>query len=336
MSVGDAIAQWGTATQAQKDRYQSRHPQAYAGVSALMGGGSAAPMEMGGASMPSMGQSAKSVYKAMLKYGPKLSKMEWESMLKYLPKQSQLALDLNAQYMPQQYAQEIGQLGEYGPQFQSIMEALQRQGREADLSDVEGMAGRLGGIRATAEGPELAEMRGLLTSQLLDELRAGSELTADDERSVSEHMRSSEIARGLGMGQGSSNRESVAKALAGRSVKAERQSRASSWMSQDSAQRYDPFQAILGRPGTSMAMAQGAMSSGLPLPTGAGTTPNPLSAGFSLGNLAQGQQQMGMQNSQFNQQMGMQQQQYNLGNQLAMANLMATAPKMGAYLQGFN
>ena len=79
---------------------------------AASSGGSSPSMSFGAPSLPSFGQSAKSVYKAMLKYGPKLSKMEWESMLKYLPKQSQLALDLNAEYMPQQYAQEIGQLGE--------------------------------------------------------------------------------------------------------------------------------------------------------------------------------------------------------------------------------
>jgi len=222
---------------------------------------------------PSYQESTEDMLEAYLRYGPEFAEQQFAEQELYLPQQTELAIELQREYGPEQYDLMLEQMRQYLPQFAELDMAAAEKQRQQELQQVLEMSGMLPDIRAAAEDPAITAMRNMLIQQVSDELAMGMELSPDQARNVEQGQRASEIARGLGEGQGSANREAVAKAIEGLELQQQRQQAAGDLLSQEYAAQIDPFLAVLGRPATSLTSGQAAMSSGLNQPTQAGYTP---------------------------------------------------------------
>ena len=90
-------------------------------------------------------------------------------------------------------------------------------------------------------------MRELILSQTAGDLRSGGALSPQMERNMLEGFRSSEAARGFTTGRGSSNRESVKRALEQQHNLEKKQNRAMQVSDWERSSRPDPFLSVLGR-----------------------------------------------------------------------------------------
>lgn len=155
------------------------------------------------------------------------------------------------EYNPELAAQAWELTSKYGPQYAELYRQMASKDRSAELADVLGLAPKLQQIRTAGERPDITQMRNLLYSGVLDELRMGGKLTPQQNLQANESLRSAEVARGVHSGQPSANREAVRKALEGMNLLGQRQQKASGILAQESASSPEPFSAILGRPATS-------------------------------------------------------------------------------------
>lgn len=159
------------------------------------------------------------------------------------------------QYNPELAAQAWGLAQRYMPQYAAMNRELTGLERASDIGDVARLTPQLRGIREAAERPEATAMRNLLFSQIGGDLALGGTLNPEQERDVVQGTRSAQMARGLGMGQGEANRESVTRALEGMRLLRERQGAASGLLAQEATQQIDPFMAVLGRPANATTLA---------------------------------------------------------------------------------
>jgi|GEM_PF-5501213 len=145
----------------------------------------------------------------------------------------------------------------YGPLYAQLMNEMASKERAGQVADVEALAPKLQGIRDAAEGPETTQMRKTLMAQIMGELSAGSSLTDQQNRELEQGVRSSEMARGVGLGRGAAGREAIKRALQGQRLLAQRQSKAMGLVQQEEAATPDPFSAILsgGTPQTAAALS---------------------------------------------------------------------------------
>jgi len=250
--------------------------------------------------LPSLGGQAANIYEQLAEYGPKLAQQEYEAQQKYAPLLAQLGLDIQRDVLPQQLALDLGLAREYQPQFQSLQEQLRSADISAQLGDVSRLAPQLQGIRQAAETPEATAIRKTLADQILAEIQAGESLTDEQLRGVEQGVRSGQQARGLGFGQGSANREAVARSLEGRRLGLQRRAEAQSFLGQESQQQIDPFLAIAGRPATAQATALPFITSPGTQVQSAGQVSSPTQLGSGLLGMAGQQQQQQLANNQLN------------------------------------
>jgi len=241
--------------------------------------------EVPGIEFPDFSESTADVLQAYLEYGPQFAEAQFAEQAQYLPRQSQLAIDLARQFQPQQLALELGLQQRFGPQFAEANQNIIEQGRASDLEQILALSGQLPAIREAAESPEVTLMRQMLGQGLSSQLAAGTQLTPEQSRVVEQNLRASEAARGIQLGQGSANREAVAKAIEGQELLNQRQASAQSFLAQEAASQADPFLAIAGRPSTALAAGGAQQAGGLSQPTAAGVTPNSASFLNLAGNV---------------------------------------------------
>lgn len=210
-------------------------------------------------------ESLASMFESLLQYSPQLAEQNWNSLAKYAPQEADLSFGLASKYLPQ---------------YQALMQQGRTADRTSNMNDVLALSPMLQEIRTASERPEMASMRNLLFSQVGDELASGTRLAPEQERSLAEGMRSSQVARGLSGGQGAANRESVARALEGMNLQTQRQEKAKSLMAMEKSQAPDPFATIMGAPNT----AQTAAMSMFQTPANSKVAGSVPGADFYLGN----------------------------------------------------
>lgn len=166
-----------------------------------------------------------------------------QTYLKYNPELSQQQFDLTSKYQPQ---------------YAALLQGLVSGERASDLADVGKLAPQLQGLRESGERSDVRAMREALYSQVLGDLQMGQGLTPEEDRNVTQGVRSAQMARGMGYGRTDANLEAVRRALQGRNVAGQRRAAASGVLAAESAQSPDPFATILGRgsPATSLAVQQ--------------------------------------------------------------------------------
>ena len=236
----------------------------------------------------SQGASAQESLSTLLEIAPQLADAEYEALLKFLPQQVRLATDLAREFGPQQAQINLDIANQFSPQFAELFRNLQSGDRDADIADVTRLAPQLQDIRKAAEDPAVTALRERLIGDLTGELNAGVGLTAEEERSVVQGLRESEIARGLGLGRGSANREAVSRAVGGVAKRDRTQAKVAQLLRDEVTSAPDPFLAILSRPSTAATAGFNRAQGTTQLPTQAGSNINPLPAAFSVlqaGNL---------------------------------------------------
>lgn len=192
---------------------------------------------------PTSEESLSDILSTYLQYSPEFAAQNWGLLSQYAPQEAQLGYDIYSQY---------------APQYQDIAEALATSERSANMADVLALAPMLQQIQAAGESPEVTTMRDTLMSQIASELGMGTQMTAEQELAANEALRTAESARGLITGQGSANRESVAKALEGMDLQTQRQQKALQLVGAMGQPLADPFAAILGTSGTTSQAASRA------------------------------------------------------------------------------
>lgn len=150
-------------------------------------------------------------------------------------------------YRPELAAQQFALTAQYEPQYAALLRDLIAQERAADLTQVEAAMPQIAGIQEQMLRPELRNLRDILTGQVTGELQAGSQLTPEMTRDVTQGLRSAQMARGLGMGQAAANQESVRRALEGQKLLESRQAKALGLIQEGKQGVIDPFAAVLGR-----------------------------------------------------------------------------------------
>lgn len=211
---------------------------------------------------------------ATVKSASELAAEEWALQQQYLPKEMQLALDLAAKYQPQQYEQMLQWQRQYGPQFQEVANQLASSQRGAELADVEKYAGMIPGLLEKGETPETTALRKMLMGQVSGELAMGTQLTPEQQRQVDQAIRSGQLARGMGYGQGDVNREAVATSLEGQNLLNQRQSKASQMLAQEYQRVGNPFDTILNRSTAGTGQAYASLGTPMYQPVQAAQSPS--------------------------------------------------------------
>ena len=110
-----------------------------------------------------------------------------------------------------------------------------------------------------AADPAAANLLGQLTTQANSELQAGTQLTADQQRQLTNQVNASQASRGVAYGPASSYANVLATSQAGQAQQQQRQQFASGVMGQNAAFYSDPFLSILGQPSAAASTAQGLL-----------------------------------------------------------------------------
>ena len=250
--------------------------------------------------LPGLGDTGQSLLAQLAEFGPQLAQQEFEAQERFGPLLAQLGVDIQRDILPQQLALDLELAQRFQPQFQTLQQQLRGEDIAAQLADVERLAPQLEEIRRAAESPGVTALRENLQQQLLTELEAGEALTPEQRRNVEQSVRSAQVARGLGRGQGSANREAVARALEGRRVAQERRAQAAGFLAQESRQQFDPFLTIAGRPATAQAASLPFITQPGTQVQQAGQVSSPTALGTGLLGLAGQERQQQLQNQQFN------------------------------------
>lgn len=226
-----------------------------------------------------IGQETSETLQAYARFLPQQYQLEEE----YRPRFAQLEADIARDIGPQM----LDALGQLTPQATRIETDANTQRREADLADVERLGGRANEAFRAAN-PQLAELLDAaqddtetgptrlseaLEALAFEELQAGRSLTGRQRRDTEQASRAAFSARGLAMSNPAAVDEITALNDAGDRRLRERLALASAvdqmQFGQEQANRAnrlnvanmmqrtgsDPFQAILGRPGQSLALA---------------------------------------------------------------------------------
>lgn len=193
----------------------------------------------------------------------------------------------------------------YLPIFQDLLSkyssTLQGQGNTdtaAQLQNVLALTPQLNQIRNANEDPKVTQMRQTLLQQASGELAKGQTLDATDRLGVEKSVRSGQLARGIGGGQGEANYESVAKNIEGMKLQTQRQQNAMGIMNNEQAGAANPFATILGMP-TVTANAQQTVQQGIATPTMVGGPIDVFGTGYNTALLGQSQQTMTQDQQRF-------------------------------------
>jgi hypothetical protein len=250
----------------------------------------------------SAGESTSETLRAMLEHYPDLAQMEYETQAQYLPMYAQLASQMAGQ-VPGQLETQLDLERQYRPLFQELSQAARTGDLTSQMGDIAALTPQLDAIRRSSEGETVSGMRQTLAQQLAGDLAMGGTMTPEERRDAEQFTRSAQFSRGMGSGGGSANREAVAMALEGRRLKSERQGKASQFLSQDFATRYNPFSTIAALPGGASSEGLMSMSSPMSQPAVAGQQQSPLGTAMSFGQMGQTQQGINQSANQYNLQM---------------------------------
>lgn len=136
--------------------------------------------------------------------------------------------------------------------------------READIAAVEKY-----GPRATAAmravNPQQTALLDAITNQSLSDVQAGYNLPQGLRDTVNQSSRAGQAARGLGFGPSDAYAETLAQSDAANQWRGQNLDRGMRVAATNAATQTDPFLAILGRPASSPAAAQGLLNQGLGL-----------------------------------------------------------------------
>ena len=236
------------------------------------------------------------------------------------------------QYNPQLAGQAWDLTSQYFPQYAALNRQEITKDRGANMADVYGLLPQVQAIDAANQRPEAASVRDLLAKQIWGELEAGSSLTPTQARQTSQAQRSAELSRGVSSGVGSSNRESVARAVEGLNLLNQRQQKAQSWLGTEKALTTDPFAAILNSPTTATQMASSQTQAGNNVASPALFAQNQ----WNANQLGMQDKWQGMSNALGQQQLGLQQNQFDQNTQYhnAMLDLYKANPQYAMYLGG--
>ena len=148
------------------------------------------------------------------------------------------------------------------PQMSAVDRASQASQREADIAAVEQF-----GPRATAAmravNPEQTQLLDSITRQSTQDVQAGYGLPKGLSDVVNQSVRSGQASRGLGFGPADAYSETLAQSEAANQWHGQNLDRAMRVAATNAATQTDPFLAILGRPASSPAAAQGLLNQGL-------------------------------------------------------------------------
>lgn len=133
-----------------------------------------------------------------------------------------------------------------------------RDKREADIASIEQLGGRAKAAMEAAN-PEQAALMAELNRQASSDLALGGQLSAVEQRQLSQSARGAQAARGFGYGINDAAIESWAQLQGSDQRRRQRQGFAQSMVGLNRANATDPFMAILGRP----AQVNPGMMSGL-------------------------------------------------------------------------
>ena len=172
------------------------------------------------------------------------------------------------------------------PQIASTLQGLTDKSEAEQLKTIQKLAPQMQQIMESVQSPEAQQLRQMLNQQAIGGLGAGEQLTDEQRRASEQALRGGEVSRGIGMGQGSANREAVSKALEGRRLQQERQQFAEQRLASERGLLSDPYAIYNNLQGTT-SQALGAYSGLL------GQYQNPLGGAQSA--LSAGQQQQGAQ-----------------------------------------
>jgi hypothetical protein len=143
----------------------------------------------------------------------------------------------------------------YTPEYAAVTRGLESEERKQVLEDISKYAPIVTSAAKKAEDPRVTALRDLLLQQVYGELSMGTQMTPEQSLEVNESIRSAQMARGLGYGQGAANRESVARAIEGLKLLESRQSKASGLITQEKSYQPDVFSIIGGIPTTATSKA---------------------------------------------------------------------------------
>jgi len=157
-----------------------------------------------------------------------------------------------------------GFLDIYSQDIAPRMTELERQSqagqREADISAVEQLGPRA--IEAMRKvNPQQTALLDAITSQSLGDVQAGYNLPPGLQNAVNQNVRSAQASRGLGFGPSDAYSETLAQSESANQWRGQNMDRAMRVAATNAATQSDPFLAILGRPASSPAAAQGLMGS---------------------------------------------------------------------------
>jgi hypothetical protein len=148
------------------------------------------------------------------------------------------------------------------PQMSAVDRASQQAQREADIAAVEQF-----GPRATAAmravNPEQTALLDSITRQSTEDVQAGYNLPAGLQNVVNQSTRAGQAARGLGFGPADAYSETLRQSEAANQWHGQNLDRGMRVAATNAATQTDPFLAILGRPASSPAAAQGLLNQGI-------------------------------------------------------------------------
>jgi len=155
-----------------------------------------------------------------------------------------------------------GFLDMYSQDIAPAMSALERQSQDAQRAADIGAVEKYG-ARATEAmrgvNPQQTALLDSLTHGALGDVQAGYNLPAGLQNTVNQATRAGQASRGLGFGPADAYSETMQQSEAANQWRGQNMDRAMRVAATNAATQTDPFLAILGRPASSPAAAQGLM-----------------------------------------------------------------------------
>jgi len=192
-----------------------------------------------------------------------LKPAQYQADATYQPKYAGLSLD-NLNTLLNGDGSRPGILQQY-QQLQPALQRLQQQGQDsqanADIGRVQSLGSQAVQAYRSANPQQTALLKGL-NDQAQQGLDAGGSLTPDEQRQLTEQVRSGQAARGMGTGPADIFAEATTLGNAGFQRKLQRQQFANQVIGTDQTTNVDPFQLILGRSAVAPSAAGGLIGQG--------------------------------------------------------------------------
>lgn len=153
-------------------------------------------------------------------------------------------------------------MGQYGPEMARINQSALTTQRAGDIADVQNLAGSSRSAY-DALNPEGAALLKRINALRQDELADPFAMTASQRREAEQNVRGAQAARGMGYGPTDAFTESLYLGDRQRGLYNERMQNAAQTIGLNQAFYGDPFQQILGRPGTTNAQGLYQQASGI-------------------------------------------------------------------------